>query len=202
MPSRQRPRHRPPDDLSDDSLDAYFEDELILQDYISRLLTLQDEREAFLDKEDLKTTAQDLGLTDEDLEKIETLVEAHRKRGANYARYNRWDEAVEEYRQAVTLDPFDKELVLGLAKAHQGRWQKLGHAADREEAARYARRAIELDADYAEAFRLLEELDRQPIRATAGTPPSQAKVRLSMALLFGSMVLVLVLVAALFLWIF
>jgi tetratricopeptide (TPR) repeat protein len=192
MASRQRSRSQPLDAQRDDDLDAYFEDELILQDYISRLLELQDERGTFLEKEDLTTTAQDLGLTDEELQKVEAAVEAHRKRGANYAKYNRWDDAIDEYRQAVALAPFDQELALGLARAYQGRWQKLGHAADREEAARYARRAIDLDADYAEAFRLLEELDRQPIRATTSSTPSRSNVVLSTILLAGGLIALLV----------
>ncbi|NBC16343.1 MAG: hypothetical protein GVY18_03395 [Bacteroidetes bacterium] len=192
MASRQRSRSQSLDSQSDD-LDAYYEDELILQDYISRLLELQDERGTFLEEDDLKTTAQDLGLTEEEMQKVEAAVEAHEKRGANFAKYNRWDDAIDEYRQAVALAPFDKELALGLARAYQGRWQKLGRAADREEAARYARRAIDLDADYAEPFRLLEELDRQPIRATTSSSTTPSKVVLSTILLAGGLIALVVL---------
>ena len=203
-----RERSRPPSESAASDLDASlsgdrlqdegFEDEAILQDYIARLLNMQDGRDTWLERQDLEATARDMGLSDEDLAKIDASVAAHSRRAERYRGHNRWGEAIDEYRQAVALAPFDADLTLGLARAYQGRWQQGGDTADREAAQRYARRTIDLDAEQDEAFALLDELDRRtPIRArsTASTAgPSEAKVRLSNTLLAGSMIAVVVLV--------
>jgi len=196
--SRERPRSRPPEESP---LDDDFQDEEILQDYIARLLNMQDTRETFLEEADLETTARDMGLTDEDLAKIAASVAAHQQRAANFAKYNRWDPAIEEYRQAVALQPFNPELTLGLAAAHRGRWQKTGSAEDRAHAERYAQRTIDLDADNEAAFKLLSELDRVPIRATTGTP-SSAEVRLSNTLLLAFMIALVVIILGAVLFMF
>ncbi len=189
--SRERQRPRPSEESP---LDSDFQDEAILQDYITRLLNLQDTRQTFLEEADLETTARDMGLTDEDLAKIEASVAAHQQRGANYLKYNRWNEAVEEFRQAVALQPFSAELSLGLATAFKGRWQKTGSAEDRALAERYAQRTIELDADNEATYQLLKELDRTPIRATTGSPTASQK-KFSNALLLAFMLALAALIA-------
>ncbi len=109
-----------------------FDDESILQDYIARLLSTQDERDEWLSEDDLKTVAHDLGLSDEDLARIEATTEAHRQRGQHFSQHGAWDDAVAEYRQAVVLDPFDVPLVHALAVAHASRWEETRDREDRE----------------------------------------------------------------------
>ena len=82
-----------------------FDDEKILQDYIARLLTMQDKRDEWLGEQDLKTVARDLGLSGADLKRLDAVTEAHRQRGKNFARHGAWDEAIAEFRQATVLDP-------------------------------------------------------------------------------------------------
>lgn len=185
---RNRPQ-RPPEDA--------FDDESILQDYLARLMTMQDQREDWLEEADLKAAAQDLGLSDADLERLDAATEAHRTRGRSFADRGLWDEAVEEYRQAATLNPFDAEATHELARAHLGRWHATGDALDRDAADRYAHRTLQLDPEHAGAYEVLQELKRRPSR-TAG--PTQAEVKTSQALLLGGMALaaLLVLLAALF----
>lgn len=193
---RERRRQRSDEPFDDDPLaDDLFGDEQVLQTYLARLLDLQDQRDTFLEKADLDAAAKELGMTEDDLARIKALVAAHRQRGEGYARNNRWNEAVEEYRQAVALDPFDAPLTLALADAYRARWEKTSAADDRTEAARYARRAVELDPENQTAYRLLDALDRR----LAAPAPTEAKRQLSMVMLFA-MVLFLALAVASGLW--
>ena len=179
---RNRPQ-RPPEES--------FDDESILQDYLARLMTMQDQREDWLEEADLKMAAQDLGLSDADLERLAATTEAHRTRGRSFAERGLWDEAVEEYRQAATLNPFDAEATYELARAYLGRWHKTGDALDHDTAERYAHRTLQLDPEHAASYKVLKELKRRPVR-TGG--PSQAEIQTSRGLLLGGMALVAVLI--------
>ena len=150
-----------------------FDDESILQDYIARLLSMQDERDEWLEEADLKTVARDLGLSDEDLARIDATTEAHRQRGQYFSQHDAWDDAVAEYRQAAALKPFDVSLVHTLAVAHASRFEETGMAEDREAAERYARRCIELDPTHQPSYELLAALKQLP--ATASPKPAAPK---------------------------
>ena len=179
---RNRPQ-RPPEES--------FDDENILQDYIARLMTMQDQRQDWLEEADLKTAAQDLGLSDDDLERLAATTEAHRTRGRSFSERGLWDEAVEEYSQAATLNPFDAEATHELTQAYLGRWQTTGEALDHDAAERYAHRTLQLDPEHAASYEIIKELKRRLTRTGA---PSQAEVRTSRGLLFGSMALIAVLI--------
>ena len=177
---RRRPQ-QPGESLPEES----FDDERILQGYLARLMTLQDEREAWLEEADLETAARDLGLTPEDIARLDATVAGHRQRGEQFLRRRLWDEAVDEFRKATALRPFDADLHHALAEAYAGRWHATGAETDRAAAERLARRTLELDADYRAAYEILAELKRQ---RTASRGPSASSVRLSMALLMGILV--------------
>ena len=187
-----RERNRPQRPTEDS-----FDDETILQDYLARLMTMQDQRQDWLEEADLKTAAQDLGLTDEDLERLSAATEAHRTRGRSFAERGLWDEAVEAYNQAATLNPFDAEAAHELARAYLGRWRVTGDAADHAAAERYAHRTLQLDPEHSASYEVLKELKRRPVR-TGG--PTRTEVNLSRTLVVATAV-VLVLLALLVLFI-
>ncbi len=188
----ERPRNRPPQSQADDS----FEDETILQGYIARLMDLQDQREAWLEEADLDDAARDLGLSDTDLERVRAGVEAHRLRGLRFAERGLWEEAVDAYRQASVLSPFDPGLAHELARAYLGRWRTSGSEEARAGAERYAHRTLELDPEHAASYEILQELKRRPVRSGG---PSASEVKLSRTLLLvGVLAFVALLLAALF----
>ncbi len=154
-----------------------FDEEKILQDYIARLLSLQDERDEWLGEDDLKKAARDLGLSDRDLVRIDAVAEGHRQRGRNFSRHEAWDEAIAEFRQAMVLDPFDVPLLHELAVAHASRYQQTHRDDDRAAARHYARRCIQLDADHQRSYELLTALQQAP----AAHPGKRAKVAVFVA---------------------
>lgn len=169
-----------------------FDDENILQDYITRLLAIQDERDEWLDENDLKTAARDLGLSDEDLARIDATAEAHRQRGQHFSRHDAWDDAIVEYRQAVALKPFDVSLVHALAVAHASRYEQTKNAEDREATDRYTRRCIELDPNHQPSYELLSALKQPvttPVKPTARKPAVLA-ILTGMALFLMAAILV------------
>ncbi len=193
----ERERNRPPRPADESFDDDPFDDESILQGYLARLMTLQDERQTWLEEADLQTAARDLGLSDADLERLQAATEAHRQRGRSFVERRLWDEAIDAFRQASALRPFDAPLFHELAQAHLGRWRATGDEADRLAAERYAHRTLQLNPEHAASYEVLQELKRRPVRSAA---PPAANVRLSMALLLGGVLLVLALFGALLLF--
>lgn len=137
-----------------------FDDDQILQDYIARLLTVQDTRDALLDESDLQAAAHDLGLSERDLARADAIAEAHRQRGKNFARHDAWDEAIAEFRQAMVLDPFDVPLLHELAVAHASRYEETHDPEDRTAAYTYAQRCTQLDPNHAPSFALISALNK------------------------------------------
>lgn len=142
-----------------------FDDEKILQDYLTRLLQLQDERDEWLDADDLRAAARDLGLSDEDLARVEARVEAHRQRAARFAEHQAWDDALAEYRQATALAPFDAALLFETARLYAERFRQHADPADRAAAERFARRTIQLDPNHKASYELLSTLRAAPAPA-------------------------------------
>lgn len=171
---RNRPQ-RPPEES--------FDDESILQDYLARLMTMQDQRQDWLEEADLTAAAQDLGLSEADLERLATETEAHRTRGQSFAERNLWDEAIEAYSHATALNPLDAAATHDLAGAYLGRWRVTGDEADRAASERYAHRTLQLNPEHSASYEILQELKRRPVR-TGG--PSRAEVNLSKTLLLGA----------------
>ena len=160
-----------------------FDDEQILHDYIARLLAMQDDRDEWLEENDLKAVARDLGLSDKDLERLDAVTEAHRQRGKNFSRHDAWDEAISEFRQAAALSPFDVPLIYELAVAHASRWEENGTLEDRQTAERYARRCIELDPNHQPSYELLTALKKPAQEAVATASPKIAIVAAAVVLL-------------------
>ncbi len=178
---RNRPQ-RPAEDT--------FDDESILQDYLTRLMTIQDQKEEWLEEADLKAAAQDLGLSEKDLERLAVSTEAHRTRGRSFAERGLWDEAVNEYQHAATLNPFDVGAMHELAHAYLGRWRVTGEDTDKAAAERYAHRTLQLDPEHSASYEVLQELKRRAVR-TGG--PTQAEKNLSKTLVTATIAVLIIL---------
>ncbi len=169
-----------------------FDDENILQDYLTRLMTMQDQRQDWLEEADLKTAAQDLGLSDKDLERLAVTSEAHRTRGRSFTDRGLWDEAVEAYNQAATLNPFDADAVHELARAYLGRWHVTGDETDHAAAERYAHRTLQLDPEHSASYEILQELKRRHVRTGGPTRSDKAKSKTLVALVLGTLLVLMI----------
>lgn len=129
------------------------------QRYISAAIDLAAEREDELSDDELTEIAAELGLTPEDLARVDQVIEDHVTRGRGYVSHAMWDDAIEELEEAITLAPRRTDALHQLAAAYLGRAEATGFADDRERARQLARKCLELDPEYDAAFDLLGQLD-------------------------------------------
>lgn len=137
---------------------ATDERDIILHNYIERVMDLQRARRDALSLDDLKSVARELGMTEEDMAAADTAARDYRTRGLEHMRHKLWDEAVEELTNAVALDPSGVEPLYNLAVAHKERWLAEGSDLDHERAVAYARQSLVHDPHHTPSYQLLESL--------------------------------------------
>ena len=150
----------------------------ILDAYVDRLLAVEDDGNHALDDSDLRKVARELGLTEEQLAKLDQVVDDHLTRGRNFLDRGLFTDAAGEIHQAAVLRPFDAVIATDLARAHFGQFQKTRDRRERERAQRFARRAVDIDPEHAPAYELLQACQKPERPATNRLLPMLGAVAL------------------------
>lgn len=165
-----------------------------LQRYIQRALELADQRQEALDEQDLAEIARDLGLTDEDLARVEQAIADHLDRGRGYSDHAMWDDAIREFEEASALAPTRSEVRLELADALTERWAATDFPDDKRRAEELARAVIDREPSNQRAYALLARLNPTSAPAPpprAPTPEPDAARRRVLIMIAASMVMLL-----------
>ena len=81
-----------------------------LENYISKILQIQNKKTSVLKTDDLKEIALDMGMTESDWKSISDTFNAHALRGKGFLEYKNWTDAIKEFEQAHTLNPYNTAL--------------------------------------------------------------------------------------------
>lgn len=155
------------------------ESEEIIQAYIQKVLKIQEEnKEQFFDDETLhQKIAQELGLSQAELELVKKKYQDYVKRGQGYSRYEDWDSAIDEFSQAIILKPTSVTALYGLANAYKNRGQLRGDKDAFNKAKRYVKRALQIDPSHDDSFRLASELNKGANRYSRATTDKSSSFR-------------------------
>ena len=132
----------------------------LLEQYIFKLLQLQDQRKSEMTTEDLKNAAIELGLTDTDILALETEAARHVQRAKTYQLLKRYDDAKHELQKAYELAPLNEQNIAEMANIRVLMYDKSRKRQDLREAEYYAKRCIELAPDNKLAFDLLTKVNK------------------------------------------
>lgn len=168
---------------------AHDDDGALLSAWIEQVGRMPAEPEG-PDERSYKAVALELGLTEDDLARVEAAVEAHLARGRNYLSHGRAGDAVGELKQARTLAPWRPDITHALAEAHAARFEAGRDEADREAARALIRGRLDHDPDHQPSYALLNRLDRGP---TAVVRPGAAARRRMLLASAGGVLLILAL---------
>ena len=128
----------------------------IIEAYIQRLLAWNKP----ITPEILKAIADEVGMTQGELDAINLKVKAHVTRSRNFVEFDRLDNAIDELNQAKSLNPADLEVLRMLAEIHNLRYTQESSLADREYGLLIAQRCLELKPNDKEALALMKSLER------------------------------------------
>jgi hypothetical protein len=163
--------------------------------YVQKLVSLQDQREHPLTQSELEAIALDLGLTHEQLTLLAAEHTGHLTRGKGYLTHHRWTDAVNELIDALALNPLSAETALLLSEAYKQRWVFEAQPDDRHQAERYAKYTLRLAPDQPRAYAILAELEKMYISIPNLNEPNQSEGWVvGVSILLGLLVVVLVLV--------
>lgn len=134
----------------------------ILQNYVSQILKLQQERtEAPLQTEELKRIAENLGLSENDWQHIQSTFDASLARGKSFVQYKSWENALKELQFAVKINPIHADALYYLALVHWQRNRKTGKKREAKQAEKYARRCVQINYQHEAALKLISRLEKQ-----------------------------------------
>ncbi len=146
-----------------------------IQRYVEHALALADRRDDSLTEDDLIEIARELGLTDDDLARVDQAIDDHVDRGRGYSQHELWDDAIRELESARALAPARVAIAVALAEALVGRWAATDYPDDKLRATALAREALEREPTHPDAYRLLARLS--PAEAPARRRPPTAGPR-------------------------
>jgi len=160
-----------------------------LEEFITKILQIQNqEKSPVLKVNDLKSIAIEMGLGEEGWQQISDTFNAHALRGKGFLDYKNWADAIVEFEQANTLNPFNTDVLYGLALSHQNLWNETQRKEYKVLAEKYAQNCIAIEPTYKEAIRLISELKRpKPIQnsyTTTNVSTSSQKKPINSKLIF------------------
>lgn len=164
------------------------DDDALLTTWLGRVSRMPDPGAA-PDEGDYKAVALELGLTEDDLARIEAAVEAHQIRGRNSLAHGRPDDAVAAFAQAHALAPWRRDIAHGLAEAYAARFIARGDHADRDAARALVEARLARDPAHQASYALLNTLDPPSAPARRGSAPTRSRLPIVIA---GLAVLLLV----------
>jgi phage shock protein PspC (stress-responsive transcriptional regulator) len=139
----------------------------MIQAYIQKVLKIQQEhKQRPLDDGEMRRIAEELGMSQDDMAFVQKKFRDYLARGQGYSRYEDWDSAVEEFEQAIVLNPAHVEALYGLANAHKQRWIIRKNKDDFNAAKAYVKRALQIDPDHDASFKLASELNKGVMNKT------------------------------------
>lgn len=127
-----------------------------LENYIRKLLEIKD-REHYLSANDLKEIALQTGMSEQEYKAVLRAIQDYVDRGNSFATLKNWQEAIYNYQQAVTLSPFDSDILWKLASAYHELFKLQPIAKNREQALQFARQVIQINPKHLEAAEFLSK---------------------------------------------
>lgn len=135
-----------------------------LRAYLSKLLSIEDNKKIVLAEADLERISLELGVSWQDVKNIR---DRHLQKAESFLKNGLFSEAIAEFNECMVLHPNLQAAVLGLAKACYGKWFAQPTAENRQAAVAAIRSAIDLFPAEQEPYQLLKTIQLPPAIPTA-----------------------------------
>ncbi len=137
----------------------------MIENYLKEILKIKhDSTQSFppLPSQIAELQAQ-LGFTEEDKIRLETVFQDFLARGKGFGKYAQWQKSITELTQATNLKPWDKEAVFLLADAHCHAFLQRGNIQDKKQAIYYANTSLKLDPNNELAIQIIDKVERKKV---------------------------------------
>ncbi len=132
-----------------------------LDTFVKKMYDLQySDKEIVVSTQELKKIALDTGLSEQEWNESQIMLQNHIKNGKQHLSANNWDYAISEFEQAVNLNPFSAENNFNLAVAHHDKWKGEDDILALGNSQKYAEKSINIKAGYSPAIHLLAKIKK------------------------------------------
>lgn len=135
-----------------------------LEAFLERVLRLSSERGRALSEDEVHEIGLDIGLSEADLAAARQEGLEHLERARNFRGYDRLDDAIAEFDEAIVLLPAHMQARSELAHTLFERFQKSGDRVDLDRAETLARQLLDIDPGFTAGYELLNAIDEAESR--------------------------------------
>ncbi len=133
-----------------------------LDRFVEKMIEIREmEKTPVLNWSELKQIALDIGLTEEEWEKVELQFSNHTERAQSFLRYENYDDAIAELKSALGIYPSHTHSLFSLASAYALRWKAKERSEDHKKAVKYCNMALETAPTHELTIKLLSDLKQE-----------------------------------------
>ena len=160
-----------------------------LERFIEKVIEIQNSKsKTYLDTDGLKKVAVELGMTNNEWQRLQETFDDHFVRGRGFLKYENFTDAIIDLEQALSINPHHVNTLFLLSKAYYIKWQHTNNEADKLKVEQYAKKCLQIEPTHNDSLRIISSLKVKPKR-----PPK--KINTPVALVA---VLILVLLGGVF----
>ncbi|MFP4363078.1 MAG: tetratricopeptide repeat protein [Spirochaetia bacterium] len=137
------------------------EEKEIIKRFVQEIIEQKNKKARIPDKEELEAIAAEIGISDKDLNNIDTIVDQIIQRAQGYINHELWNYAIDELKDAAALRPGDKQIEKYLARSYLGKYRAKRKREDKEKAKKLIQAAIEKSPGDSQLYTWLGELEQK-----------------------------------------
>lgn len=161
--------------------------------FVDKILAIQKQsKNKLLTNNELKNIAEQIGISEGEWQAIQETFDNHLFKGKEFIKYKNFDDSVNEFKQAVAINPNSEEANYYLAFSYKNLWQKTNNLNDKNLANTYARRCLELNPKNTDAIKLISSLKTSPKKSFTVSKSSPKKSYRGLFIVIGIFVVLFV----------
>jgi tetratricopeptide (TPR) repeat protein len=133
----------------------------LIKNYLLRVVAFKDSLLGNITNADLERIATDMGLSSADLQLLNATAENHLKRGDTYLNLQKWEDALNEYLQAHSLQPLNSQFTARLAHYYLEKYTKTKQKKDLYAAEQWAKQTLQISANHTESIQILQKVEQK-----------------------------------------
>lgn len=133
----------------------------VIDNYIKRVTELSQSGQRTPTAEELEKIAAELGVSNYEIQLAQKECQDHFVRGQSYFSLKHWDDAIEQFHEALVFNPTNLDVLYYLALGHLGRWRQKNNRTDEEQIRLRIKQCLQIQPDHAESLRLLGILNKE-----------------------------------------
>lgn len=133
----------------------------VIDAYIKRVTELSQSSQRLPTSDELEKIATELGVSNHEIQLAQKECLDNFIRGQSYLGLKHWDDAIEQFQEAIVFNPTNLETLHHLALAYLGRWREKRNREDEQQIRLRIKQALQIQPDHPESLSLLALLKQE-----------------------------------------